>query len=383
MNLHQVFDISSIFRPSRSEFRRFSPKMNKSGFSKKIIEWYQENKRDLPWRDTKDPYPIWLSEIILQQTRVAQGLPYFKRFIENFPSIHNLAAAKEQDVLRLWQGLGYYTRARNLHRCAKVIVEQHHGNFPDNFIDLQKLPGIGAYTAAAIASFAFLEPVAVVDGNVFRVLSRIFGMEYDIASAEGKDFFSKKANELISREHPDLFNQAIMEFGATHCLPKNPKCEDCVFKKSCVALANESQDTLPIKSKKTKVRKRYFYYLVIEQNKKVLMRKREEKDIWKGLYDFPLVETKRPQKIEIVIRQSGILSRLNRKFEIHTGSPGYRHVLSHQILQAKFIFITFNAKYSKDIDLKKGGVRFYSKAAMHKLPKPILVNRYLLESGIL
>lgn len=383
MNLHQVFDISSIFRPSRSEFRQFSPKMNKSGFSKKIIEWYQENKRDLPWRDTKDPYPIWLSEIILQQTRVVQGLPYFERFVENFSTVHKLAAAKEKDVLRLWQGLGYYTRARNLHRCAKVIVNEYHGNFPDNFSDLQKLPGIGAYTAAAIASFAFLEPVAVVDGNVFRVLSRVFGMENDIASAEGKDFFSKKANELISREHPDLFNQAIMEFGATHCLPKNPKCEECIFKKSCVALAKGWQDQLPVKSKKTKVRKRYFYYLVVEQNKKILMRKREGKDIWKGLYDFPLIETKRPQKIEIVTRQANILSGLKRKFEVHSRSPTYRHVLSHQILQAKFIFITLSGKQLKDIELKRIGIHFYSKIAMHKLPKPILINRYLLESGIL
>lgn len=357
--------------------------MNKSGFSKKIIDWYKENKRELPWRDTKDPYPIWLSEIILQQTRVAQGLPYFKRFIENFSTIDKLAAAKEQDVLRLWQGLGYYTRARNLHRCAKAIVEQHNGKFPNNFIDLQKLPGIGAYTAAAIASFAFLEPVAVVDGNVFRVLSRVFGMEYDIASVEGKDFFSKKANELISRQQPDLFNQAIMEFGATHCLPKNPRCEDCIFKRSCVALANESQDRLPVKSKKTKIRKRYFYYLVIEQNKKVLMRKREAKDIWKGLYDFPLIETKRPQKIELVTSQANMLSGLKQKFEIHSSSSTYRHVLSHQILQAKFIFIVLSGKQLREIDLKGGGLRFYSKAAIHKLPKPTLVNRYLLESGIL
>ncbi len=357
--------------------------MNKSGFSKKIIEWYKENKRDLPWRDTKDPYPIWLSEIILQQTRVAQGLPYFQRFIEKFPTIHKLAAAKEQEVLRLWQGLGYYTRARNLHRCAKVIAEQHNGNFPDNFIDLQKLPGVGAYTAAAIASFAFLEPVAVVDGNVFRVLSRVFGVDHDVTSAEGKDLFSKKANELISREHPDLFNQAIMEFGATHCLPKNPGCEDCIFKRSCVALANGWQDRLPVKSKKIKVRKRYFYYLVIEQSKKVLMRKREDKDIWKGLYDFPMVETERPQKIEVIVRKADILSGLKEKLKFHSSSATYRHVLSHQLLYAKFIFITLTAKHSKAIDLKGSGVRFYSKAAMHKLPKPILVNRYLLESGIL
>ena len=383
MNLCKVLDINSIFRPSRTEFKRFSPKMNKSTFSKKIIEWYKENKRELPWRNTKDPYPIWLSEIILQQTRVAQGLPYFKRFVENFSTIHKLAAAKEQDVLRLWQGLGYYTRARNLHRCAKVIVEQYNGNFPDNFIDLQKLPGIGTYTAAAIASFAFLAPVAVVDGNVFRVLARVFGMEYDIASVEGKDSFSKKANELISREHPDLFNQAIMEFGATHCVPKNPNCEECIFKKSCVALAKGWQDQLPVKSKKTKVRKRYFFYLVVEQNKKILMRKREGKDIWKGLYDFPLIETKRPQKIETVTRQANILSGLKRKFEVHSSSPTYRHVLSHQILQAKFIFITLSGKQLKDIELKGSGIRFYSKIAMHKLPKPILINRYLLESGIL
>lgn len=357
--------------------------MNKSDFSKKIIEWYKENKRDLPWRDTKDPYSIWLSEIILQQTRVAQGLPYFERFIENFPTIFDLAAAKEKDVLRLWQGLGYYTRARNLHRCAKVIAEERNGSFPTNFIDLQKLPGIGVYTAAAIASFAFLEPVAVVDGNVFRVLSRVFGIDHDIGSAEGKEFFSKKANELISKDQPDLFNQAIMEFGALQCLPKNPKCDECIFRKLCVARTNGWQDQLPVKSKKIKVRKRYFYYLVIEQNKKIMMRKREGKDIWKGLYDFPLIEMSRPQKTKMIIRQAEELLSLNKKLKIDDSSPTYRHVLSHQILHAKFIFIVFSQKQSVYIKLKKDEGRFYTKASIHKLPKPILINRYLQDSGIL
>ena len=357
--------------------------MNKSGFAKKIIEWYQENKRHLSWRETKDPYPIWLSEIILQQTRVAQGLPYFQRFMERFPTIRQLAEAKEQEVLRLWQGLGYYTRARNLQRCAKVIVDQFEGQFPNNFNDLQQLPGIGPYTAAAIASFAFLEPVAVVDGNVFRVIARIFGIELDIASTAGKSFFSLKANELISREHPDLFNQAMMEFGATHCLPKNPKCDECIFKKSCVAFAHDWQDRLPFKERKIKTRRRYFYYLVIEQNKKLLMNKREAKDIWQGLYDFPLVETKRSKKIKDVIKQSILITALRGQFQLLPETKVFRHVLSHQILFARFIFMRMNPKKFISTNFKKQNMKFYTREGARKLPKPVLINRYLLETGFI
>lgn len=357
--------------------------MNKSDFSKKIIEWYKENKRDLPWRETKDPYPIWLSEIILQQTRVAQGLPYFQRFLMEFPTLQKLAAAKEQEVLRLWQGLGYYTRARNLHRCAKEIVQKLDGKFPDNFSDLQRLPGIGAYTAAAIASFAFLEPVAVVDGNVFRVVARIFGIDLDITVAENKAFFSRKANELISKEQPDIFNQAIMEFGATHCLPKNPKCDECVFKRSCIAYARDWQKKLPVKNKKVKTRKRYFYYIVMEHNKKLLMKKREGKDIWRGLHDFPLVEAKRSQKTETILKKSEIALKLKKRFTVRSESRQFKHVLSHQVLLAKFIFVSVKSPRITHHEFKNEGMNFFSRREIEKLPKPVLVSRYLSESGFL
>lgn len=357
--------------------------MNKSGFSKKIIEWYKENKRDLPWRETKDPYPIWLSEIILQQTRVAQGLPYFHRFLEKFPSLQKLAAANEQEILRLWQGLGYYTRARNLHRCAKEIMQKLDGKFPNNFSDLKNLPGIGAYTAAAIASFAFLEAVAVVDGNVFRVIARVFGIDLDIASAAGQEYFSRKANELIPQGQPDLFNQAIMEFGATHCLPKNPKCGECIFKKPCIAYARDWQEKLPVKGKKIKTRRRHFYYLVIVHDKKLLMRRRSDNDIWTGLYDFPLIETKRPQKTETVMKNSELATALKQQFTIQNESRRFRHVLSHQILIAKFIFIRVNSPLKALREFKRERMKFYSRREIEKLPKPVLVSHYLSESGFL
>ena len=197
--------------------------MDKRYFSEKIVEWYHENKRNLPWRKTQEPYKIWLSEVILQQTRVVQGLPYYERFVSAYPTVTALAKAPEQEVMRLWQGLGYYTRARNLHKCAKTIVSAFRGKFPTSFEELKRLPGVGDYTAAAIASIAYKEPVAVVDGNVFRVLSRLFGIDTPINTPVGKKLFSQIANDLILREHPDIHNQAMMEFGATFCTPKNPK----------------------------------------------------------------------------------------------------------------------------------------------------------------
>jgi A/G-specific adenine glycosylase len=343
-------------------------------FSKKLLSWYTENKRSLPWRDTKDPYKIWLSEIILQQTRVAQGLPYYLKFVEHFPTVFSLAKAKEQDVLRLWQGLGYYSRARNLHHCAKEVVEKFQGRFPDNFQDLQKLRGIGSYTAAAIASISFHEPVAVVDGNVFRVLSRVFGIDKDISDPKTKNFFFDLGNELISREHPDEFNQAIMEFGATHCLPKNPLCGECVFKKQCVANARDLQSVLPVKSKRQKVRKRYFYYFVIRKGNSILMRKREEKDIWQGLFDFYLAETTKPKNIDNVLIENGVF----QKSEVIVSKP-YKHILSHQHLLARFI--SGNSSMISSTKLKD--YKYYSLNEIRKLPKPALILQYLKDEGIL
>jgi A/G-specific adenine glycosylase len=353
--------------------------MDKRLFSKKIIDWYEQNKRTLPWRTTRDPYKIWLSEIILQQTRIAQGLPYYETFVKNFPNVKSLAAAKPDKVLRLWQGLGYYSRARNLHACAKQVVKNLKGEFPSSFEELKKLPGIGDYTAAAIASISFREPVAVVDGNVFRVLARVFGIDKDIASSEGKKYFFKKANELIPSDTPDIFNQAVMEFGALHCTPQNPKCETCPFEKSCVANAKEMQKLLPVKTPKQKVRKRYFNYVVIEHGGKLLMRKRAAGDIWNGLYDFHLVETKRNITPLKLLKQEMELSKL----VIKNVSTLYKHILSHQQLITRFIMCSIESPNALQSLLKEGSLKFYSKSQVEKLPKPILVNRFLEESGYL
>ena len=352
--------------------------MKPSFFSKKIISWYSENKRSLPWRDTRDPYKIWLSEIILQQTRVAQGLPYYLRFVETFPSVNHLAVASEQSILRLWQGLGYYSRARNLHKCAQVIVTDYNSQFPSTFQQLQTLPGIGQYTAAAIASFSFQEPVAVVDGNVFRVLSRVFGWDNDIASPEGKKFFFEKANELIAKDAPDLFNQAIMEFGATHCTPKNPKCDDCIFSRNCVAHLNNLQNTLPVKSKKTKITHRYFYYLILHNKNKIALRERSEKDIWKGLYDFPLIEEKKKRKPEHVLKSSNW-----KNFSLAEIHGPVKHILSHQHLFTFFLVLKPNTQKWSDASTDKRAFKFYSAEQVGNLPKPIVVTRFLTEYGFL
>ena len=261
-------------------------------FSKTLISWYLQNKRDLPWRKTANPYHIWLSEIMLQQTRVAQGLPYFLSFTTSFPTIFDLANADEEQVLKLWQGLGYYSRARNLHATAKYIASDLHGIFPDSFSGLLKLKGVGEYTAAAIASFSYNEVVPVVDGNVFRVLSRVFNIETDIASSGAKKEFTALANELIPKDNPAIFNQAIMEFGALQCVPKNPDCGICVLNSGCLALKYNKVGELPVKLKKTKVRNRYFNYIVFSDAiQNLIIRKRVEKGIWHNLYEFPLIET--------------------------------------------------------------------------------------------
>lgn len=347
--------------------------MNKKIFANKIIAWYQENKRSLPWRETVDPYKIWLSEVILQQTRVLQGLPFYNRFIKTFPTVLDLANATEQQVLRLWQGLGYYSRARNLHACAKKVVADYNGKFPTGYEELQKLPGIGTYTAAAIASIAFKESVAVVDGNVFRVLARIFGIDKDITSPEGKKFFFEKANELIPKDKPDLFNQALMEFGALHCLPQNPKCEDCIFSKACVANARGLHKLLPIKSKKPKVRKRYFYYFVIQHQKQILMKERGPKDIWQGLFDFYLIEKKRTRKIINLLKENDLL---NSYLPVAQSKP-IKHILSHQHLMAQFVQLEVRSKAEFTHLAKSFGLIAFSMKETGLLPKPILIERYL------
>lgn len=354
--------------------------MDKRYFSDKVVKWYEKNKRDLPWRDTKDPYKIWLSEIILQQTRVNQGLPYYLRFIERFPDVGTLASASEQEILRLWQGLGYYSRARNLHSCAKEVVSTYNSVFPSSFDSLKKLSGIGDYTAAAIASFSFKEPVAVVDGNVFRVLSRIFGVDAVINSPGGKKTFTELANQLVSMSQPDLHNQAVMEFGALFCTPKNPQCQQCVFKPGCIAAQNGIQHLLPVKVKAKAPRKRYFYYFVIKKGNSVWMKKRDKKDIWNGLFDFFLIEKNKPTPIEKIMEQWNQQNETNTKVDEVDVSIPYKHVLSHQIILTKFILI--RREHLKGAFVHEPMQR-YSFEKVAELPKPVLISRFLNEYQLL
>jgi A/G-specific adenine glycosylase len=349
--------------------------MDKRYFSDKIVEWYLQYKRELPWRHTNDPYKVWLSEIILQQTRVSQGLPYFEKFVLHYPTVTALASAPEQEVLRHWQGLGYYTRARNLHKCARKVAEAHNGKFPETFLLLKELPGIGDYTAAAIASFSFREPVAVVDGNVFRVLSRLFGIDVPINSPNGKKAFTKLANELISYAQPDLHNQAMMEFGATLCTPKKPKCEDCIFQSRCFAYKKSLQDVLPVKLKSKASRKRYFHYLVFKKGKSLLMRKRVEKDIWTGLYDFPIIEHRKPMKTDLLLKSMKWYEQSTKTGTAITISETYKHVLTHQTIFCKFVII--DAALMPVLVDKT--LKFYSYAKIAALPKPVLISRFLTD----
>src|SRR5262245_7782259 len=256
----------------------------KPDFTKKLLTWNKSsNKRQMPWKGEKDPYKIWLSEIILQQTRVEQGLEYYKKFIAKFPTVHDLAKAPEQQVFKLWEGLGYYTRCKNLVATAKVISKEKGGKFPNTYEDIKSLKGIGPYTAAAIASFAFNLPYAVVDGNVFRVLARVFGISKATDSTKGKSFFNELATELLDTKQPGLYNQAIMDFGATVCKPALPLCTKCVMKNNCYAFLNDRVNELPVKEKKINIKKRWFYYLVMEYKNEIVVRQRTGKDIWQQL----------------------------------------------------------------------------------------------------
>ncbi|CAM3498533.1 Adenine DNA glycosylase [Flavobacterium longum] len=318
-------------------------------FAKLLITWYLNNKRDLPWRDTTDPYLIWLSEIMLQQTRVAQGLPYFLTFSEHFPTVSDLARADEQQVLRLWQGLGYYSRARNLHQTAKYIAFELAGKFPENYHDLLKLKGVGDYTAAAIASFAYGEAVPVVDGNVFRVLSRYFGIESDIAQQATKKEFTALAAELMPPDSAALFNQAIMEFGALQCTPKNPDCDTCPLNDGCLAVKYNKVSQLPVKSKKSQSKSRYFSYLVYEdESGHTMIQKRTAKDIWHNLYEFPLVESVSAQAdlskvIESAMEKQDIIS-------VKTlDSKATTHKLTHQSLHIRFVSVKVRGRLADGV----------------------------------
>lgn len=374
-------------------------------FSQKIITWYHQNKRDLPWRDTQNPYKIWLSEIILQQTRVAQGMPYYEKFIEHFPTVQELAAADEQTVLRLWQGLGYYSRARNLHAAAQYVSEELNGVFPSTYIEIKKLKGVGDYTAAAISSFAFDEVQAVVDGNVYRVLSRFFGIEKDITSNEGKTEFRELAQKLIDKKEPAIYNQSIMEFGALQCVPKSPNCKVCPLQEKCIALKKNLIEKLPIKGKKTIVKDRFMHYFVFvkedksKSEKKVLIRQRQEGDIWQGLNDFFVIEflDKDKKNFEPLKELQNKWKQNNDKtnFEIDFDkmkdaktklqstheSIIFKHQLSHRTLYAKFYTFQINdTEEQKEFWnklKKKYNLEEINWQNLDKIPKPVLISKYL------
>jgi len=345
-------------------------------FSKKIVKWYKENHRSLPWRTTRDPYRIWLSEIILQQTRVSQGLPYYERFVTKYPTVRDLAQAPEQEVLRLWQGRGYYARARNLHRCAQKVFADFKGVFPDHFEGLRKLPGIGDYTAAAIASIAHRQPVAVVDGNVYRVLARAFGVATPINSTAGKKEFFELANRVLDKTMPDIHNQAMMEFGALHCTPKSPACDTCVIQNACEAFRSDLQEVLPVKTNIKKSRKRYFYYLVFQHGKSLALRKRNQKDIWQGLYDFALIEKDQPAAIDALAEEPLARHFLKKKKAVL--SEDYKHILTHQTIHAQFIVVPVASGFEPPENFS-----FYSPAQIAELPKPVLISRFLHDHDLL
>lgn len=342
-----------------------------SGFANNLLLWYGTNKRDLPWREVQDPYRIWVSEIILQQTRVQQGLPYYERFIIAYPTVVDLARAPIEEVLRLWQGLGYYSRARNMHQAATYVVEKLDGKFPPSFESLLLMKGVGRYTAAAVASFAYKEKVPVVDGNVQRVLARVFGVESDIGNHKTQRLFENIAMEHIPADQPDIFNQAIMEFGALYCVPVKPDCERCVFKTSCFAFQRGVVAELPLKLKKTKVRNRYFHYVVLRRKGKIAFRERGSKDIWIGLNEFYLIESDRQltqNEVQNAAKQEGVdIERFDRVSSV------YLHVLSHQKLYATFY--SANDYFSENIELK--GFKFFSEDEIERLPKPVLIVKYL------
>lgn len=341
--------------------------------SNRLISWYNINKRDLPWRNTKDPYLIWISEIILQQTRVVQGYEYYQRFTLAFPDVQALAEANEDEVLKLWQGLGYYSRARNLHFAAKTIMVQYKGVFPSDYKQVLSLKGIGEYTAAAITSFAFGQCYAVVDGNVFRVLSRLFAIDTPIDTTQGKKIFTELADSILSKDAPGLHNQAIMELGALQCTPTTPDCPICPLNDICAAYAHNEVSKYPVKQGKTKVKERFFNYLDIRIGSSMFLQKRTKNDIWKNLYELPLIETDRKLDFEELQNSDEFRRIFKNAGEVSIKSTGLslKHVLSHRIIYADFYrFEITDDSAIKDLFLKIGSTD------LHNFAISRLVDRY-------
>jgi A/G-specific adenine glycosylase len=336
----------------------------KNHFTSELIDWFSKAKRDLPWRQTKDPYKIWLSEIILQQTRIDQGLPYYERFVEFHPNVHSLAACAEQDVLKLWEGLGYYSRARNLHATAKIVSIELGGVFPENYDGLIKLKGIGPYTAAAIASIAYDEAKPVVDGNVFRFISRYFGVTADITISTSRKVFEDLLIDFIPTENPGDFNQALMEFGATVCAP-SPNCGSCVFREGCFGYSHQSQLSFPVKSKKVKVQEIEMNYIIFEHGDKMLLHSRDE-GIWKGLFQFYLIN----ESVE-----NNLITRFSR--QIYKISAPVKHLLTHRKLWVKFTHVAIEDENSLKAIAKELDLNIFSRKEVLNLPRPKVIVNYL------
>ena len=341
-------------------------------FQHEIVNWYSQNKRSLPWRNTRDPYVIWLSEIILQQTRVEQGLPYFHAFHEAYPTVQDFANATETEVLKLWQGLGYYSRGRNMLFTAKQIQSLHNGQFPTGYDTLIQLKGVGDYTAAAISSFSSDEEKPVLDGNVFRVLSRYFGIETPINSTLGKKEFSLLAQELIKGQLPSVYNQAIMEFGALQCKPKSPVCPICPLQTSCFARINSKVNELPIKLKKLTKRTRYFNYFFVATQNDILVHRRTAGDIWQELYDFPLLET----EVANIDQPKSVLEHAKTWFGEGVQLQSLfqkKHLLTHQTIYVEFFALdNYIVNFSQDADTK-----WVSMHDFEQLPQPKVITEFM------
>lgn len=340
-------------------------------WTQQLLQWFEEHQRPFPWRTTKDPYRIWLSEIIMQQTRTEQGLPYYLKFIGAFPTVQSLAEAEEDSVLKLWQGLGYYSRARNLHATASRIVNEYQGVFPKTFIELKNLKGVGDYTASAIGSICFDLPEAVVDGNVYRFLARYFGIDTPIDHSAAHKIFKEKAHTLMDASNPGRFNQALMEFGALQCTPKNTRCETCPFQQTCHAFNHQAVQRFPVKRKKIKVTQRYFNYLVIDAKEgQTLMEQRTEKGIWRQLYQFPLLESNGNSLTSKQIKENNFLATLlkNQAYSVEKwNAEPILHKLSHQHLAITFWIIKTTYSPPNAID----------RSQINRLPVPIVLEKFI------
>ena len=351
---------------------------NEKFFSTSLLFWHSnENTREMPWKGEKDPYKIWVSEIILQQTRVQQGLAYYNRFIQEFPNVKALATTSEQRVYKLWEGLGYYSRCKNLITTAKFIYEKFDGNFPQKYEDILSLKGVGNYTASAIASFAFDQAYAVLDGNVFRVLSRFFGIEIPVNTTQGKKYYGALAQTLLDKINPALYNQAIMDFGAVICKPAQPLCLQCPFQKKCVAFVSNKVSLLPVNNSINKQKKRFFNYLVIEYKQTFYVNKRLEKDIWQNLYEFVLIETKSLGNEKEFLKNQQFLSLLKgHDFTVKSFSEKMSQKLTHQLITGRFIHI----EIKKPLTMQ----RYFTVNLnqLKTLPFPKLIVSYLGEKNV-